>query len=213
VHFSTSFCFNPEHNSGQQHSSRQQVKRHRLNSCWRCSAVLTWDRDRSTSALVVICIWSQWNCLWLKDGMCLSMQLCQARINFVPVKSGHIFQEHRTTEPPSCSGGLPWASILTCSSLYVASLCIPQGACSRAPPTSGSKPVPNPHLSVPWHSSMSFLQALSLSQRAELSAAPLLTVRSCRLPRVFLLASSALHWTNQRTLPSHSPCPPDPSLL
>jgi len=53
-------------------------------------------------------------------------------------------------------------------------------ACSRAWPPSGAAPVLNPKLPLPWHSSMPFPRALSLSQRAELSAAPPLPVRSCR---------------------------------
>ena len=47
------------------------------------------------------------------------------------------------------------------------------------PPPSGADPVPNPQLPLPWHSSMPFPRALSLSHRAELSAAPPLPVRSC----------------------------------
>jgi len=43
------------------------------------------------------------------------------------------------------------------------------------PPPCGAAPVPNPQLPLPWHSSMPFPWALSLSHRAELSAAPPLT--------------------------------------
>jgi len=46
------------------------------------------------------------------------------------------------------------------------------------PPPSGADPVPHPQLPLPWHSSMPFPQAVSLSYRAELSAAPPLPVRS-----------------------------------
>ena len=47
------------------------------------------------------------------------------------------------------------------------------------PLPSGADPFPDPLLPLPWHSSMPFPQALSLSQRAELSAPALLPVRSC----------------------------------
>ena len=46
------------------------------------------------------------------------------------------------------------------------------------PPPSGADPVPNPQLPLPRHSSMPFPRALLLSQRAELSAALPLPVRS-----------------------------------
>ena len=49
---------------------------------------------------------------------------------------------------------------------------------------------------LPWHSFMLFLQVLSLSQRAELSSAPPLTVLwSCRLPQS--LPSTPLLWAEQ----------------
>jgi len=47
------------------------------------------------------------------------------------------------------------------------------------PPPFGADPFPHPQLPLSWHSSMLFSRALSLSQRAELSAAPPLPVRSC----------------------------------
>lgn len=47
------------------------------------------------------------------------------------------------------------------------------------PPPSGEEPSPNPQLHLPWHSSMPFLRALSLTLRALLSAVPLLPVWSC----------------------------------
>ena len=37
--------------------------------------------------------------------------------------------------------------------------------------SSGAEPVPHPHQPLPWHSTMPFPRALSLSQRAELSVA------------------------------------------
>ena len=43
----------------------------------------------------------------------------------------------------------------------------------------GAEPFPHSQLPLHWHSSMPFPRALSLSQRAELSAAPPLPVRSC----------------------------------
>ena len=53
------------------------------------------------------------------------------------------------------------------------------GACSVPNHAVSEEPVPNPQLPLPWHRSVPFSQALSLSQRAELSAAPSLPVRSC----------------------------------
>jgi len=53
------------------------------------------------------------------------------------------------------------------------------GQPAPCPPPCGAAPVPNPQLPLPWHSSVPFPRALSLSHRAELSAAPPLPVRSC----------------------------------
>ena len=50
------------------------------------------------------------------------------------------------------------------------------------PPPSGEELLPNTPLPLPWCSSLPFPRALSLSQRAELSAAPPHPVRSYKLP-------------------------------
>ena len=53
------------------------------------------------------------------------------------------------------------------------------GQPAPCPSPSGEEPPPDPQLPLPWHSSTPFPRALSLSQRAELSAAPPLPERSC----------------------------------
>ena len=78
---------------------------------------------------------------------------------------------------------------------------------------------PNLHLTLHWHSSMTFPQVLSLSQRAEISAAHLFpceelqtALRSCRPPWGFPSSSSSLGWTIQGTPATpHTSCPLNPS--
>ena len=90
---------------------------------------------------------------------------------------------------------------------------LPWRACSRAWPPSGEEPFPNPQgLAIPWHSSMLFPQALSLSQRAEFSAAPLLPLWGAAAIMRPPLTPSALDRTNPGTsAASHTSCPLDPS--
>jgi len=76
------------------------------------------------------------------------------------------------------------------------------------PPRSGAAPVPNPQLPLPWHSSMPFPWALSLSQRAELSADPPFPGRSCS--RHEASPQPALLWAEQTQRPELLPCTPCP---
>jgi len=79
------------------------------------------------------------------------------------------------------------------------------------PAPSGADPVLNAQLPLPWHSSMPFPRALSLSHRAELSAAPPLPVRSCsRHEASPHLLCSVLSKPGPWAAP-HTPCPTDPS--
>ena len=76
---------------------------------------------------------------------------------------------------------------------------------------SGAEPVPQPHLSLSWHSSMLFPQALLLSADSRgLSTIPPLPVRAAAAMRP-PLSSSALGWTNLGTSTApHPSCPLDP---
>ena len=82
----------------------------------------------------------------------------------------------------------------------------------RAWAHSGAEPVPNPQLPLPWHSSMPFPRALSLSSGADLSVAPLLlwgAAAAMRPP----LSSSALLWANPgASAAPHTSWPPSRSL-
>ena len=83
-------------------------------------------------------------------------------------------------------------------------------ALSSVPEHSGADPAPDTQLSLPWHSPMLFPWALSLSHRAELSAAPLLPVRSCSRHQASLqLLCSALNKPKDLSHSSYiSPCRP-----
>ena len=70
------------------------------------------------------------------------------------------------------------------------------------PPPSGAEPVSNPQLPLPWHSSMSFPQALSLSQRVELSTA-LRSLWGAAAAIRPSLSTSALGWANPVSAAPH----------
>ena len=68
------------------------------------------------------------------------------------------------------------------------------------PPLSGAEPFSNLHLTLPWHSSMLFLWILLLSERAELSAAPLKCLIHCIFSPIILvcicITCSSIFWLN-----------------
>ena len=98
----------------------------------------------------------------------------------------------RPTKNQTIVLGAPYKHSLNSDSLRPRPL--PWSGCSMST-TSGAGPVPNPQLLLPCHSSMLFPRALSLSPRAELSAAPPLPVRSCS--RHEASPQPALLWAEQ----------------